>query len=191
MSPRSLTLTTLGARELVLTRTFAAPRPLVFDAFTVPELLVRWYGARGWRLVECDVDLRVGGAWRYVSRGPDDEEMTQYGTYREVDPPRRLVYTERFVDQSFAGESLVTTRLEDRDGRTTTLRTTVRLPSAEARDLVLSRPMERGLGEGFERLDAVLATETAGRGDPGRRPGELEDGEDAPDAGSGTRGSRT
>ncbi len=156
MNRRSLTLTTLGDRELVLTRAFDAPRPLLFDALTVPELLTRWYGAQGWRLTHCEVDLRVGGRWRYVSRGPDGEEMTQYGVYREVDAPQRLVYSERFVDQSFAGSSRITTVLEERT-RGTTLRITVRLPSSQARELVLSRPMERGLGEGFDRLDAVLA----------------------------------
>lgn len=160
MSGSGLTVTTLGDRELVLTRTFAAPRPLLFDALTRPELLQRWYGAQGWNLIECEVDLRVGGAWRYVSRGPGREVMTQYGVYREVEAPRRLVYTERFVDQSFAGESLITAVLEDR-GERTTLRSTVRFPSPQARALVLSRPMERGLGESYHRLDRVLAVERA------------------------------
>lgn len=152
----SLTVTVLGSREIVLTRSFDAPRPLVFDALTRPELLKRWFGARGWNLVECEVDLRVGGVWRYVSVGPDGERMGQGGTYLEVVAPERLVYTEIYVDQSFPGESLITARLSERGGRTT-LRSTVRFPSTSVRDLVLSRPMERGLGESYERLDAVLA----------------------------------
>jgi uncharacterized protein YndB with AHSA1/START domain len=180
VSRRPLTVTTLGTRELVLTRTFAAPQPLVFDALTVPELLVRWYGAHGWRLVGCEVDLRVGGSWRYVSRGPGGEEMTQYGVYREIDAPHRLVYSERFVDQSFAGRSLITTVLEDR-GERTTLRTTVRLPSPEARDLVIRRPMERGVGEGFDRLDQVLAARHTRRDDELRGDGPSHGSEVAMD----------
>ena len=69
----TLTVTTPTDREIVLTRVFDAPRHLVFDALTKPELLKRWYGARGWNLVVCEVDLRVGGAWRFVSRGPDGD----------------------------------------------------------------------------------------------------------------------
>ena len=68
-----------GDREIVLSRLFDAPASLVFAAFTRPELLVRWYGARGWRLVECEVDLRVGGRWRFVSQGPGGERMGQSG----------------------------------------------------------------------------------------------------------------
>ncbi len=159
MTSDTLTVTVLGSRELVLTRAFHAPRHLVFDALTRPELLKRWFGARGWHLEECEVDLRVGGAWRYVSVGPGGETMGQGGTYLEVVVPERLVYTEVYVDQSFPGESLVTVELDERRGRTT-LRSTVRFPSTAARDLVLSRPMERGLGESYERLDVVLAART-------------------------------
>lgn len=158
MSARTLTVSLLGARELVLTRVFDAPRTLVFEALTRPELLRRWFGARGWNLVECEVDLRVGGTWRYVSVGPDGERMGQGGVYREVLPPERLVYTERYDDQSFPGESLITAELEE-DGPRTTLRSTVRFPSEEVRDLVISRPMERGLSESYERLDEVLSEE--------------------------------
>ena len=156
MRQRTLAVATVGACDLVLTRDFAAPPALVFDALTVPELLVRWYGAQGWQLVRCEVDLRVGGTWRFLSRGPAGEEMAQYGVYRDIDAPRRLVYTERYGDASFRGRTLVTTNLDDHGDRTT-LRTTVRLPSPEARALVLSRPMERGLGEAFARLDGVVA----------------------------------
>jgi len=94
--------------EIVMTRDFAAPRRLVFDALTKPELLRRWFGARGWNLVACEVDLRVGGAWRFISRGPGGAEMAHGGVYREVTAPERLVYTESYDDQWFPGESLVT-----------------------------------------------------------------------------------
>lgn len=98
MGTGALTVTTPTAREIVLTRAFDAPRHLVFDAWTKPELLTRWFGARGWNLVVCEVDLRIGGAWRFVSRGPEGERMAQGGTYRVILRPDRLVYTELFDD---------------------------------------------------------------------------------------------
>jgi uncharacterized protein YndB with AHSA1/START domain len=153
--PHNLTVTTPTDTEIMLERAFDAPRHLVFDALTKPEMLVRWFGARGWRLVVCEVDLRVGGAWRFVSHGPDGGVLGHSGVYREVVPPSRLRYTEVFDDQSYAGESLITQVLVERDGRTT-LTSTVRLPSREARDIVLAYPMARGVGQAYERLDAVL-----------------------------------
>jgi uncharacterized protein YndB with AHSA1/START domain len=155
---RTLQVTTPTDTEIVLTRTFDAPRHVVFAALTRPELLKRWYGARGWNLVECEVDLRAGGAWRFVSRGPDGAVMGQGGVYREVVPPERLVYTERFDNQSYPGESVITTRFLEQDGRTT-LSSTVSYPSPEARDIVLRYPMVRGATEGFDRLAALLAAE--------------------------------
>src|SRR5580704_17901697 len=92
-------------REIVMMRIFDAPRRLVFDALTKPELLKRWFGPRGWSLVVCEVDLRVGGAWRFVMRGPDGREMGMRGVYREIVPPERTVHTEKFDD--FPGESIV------------------------------------------------------------------------------------
>lgn len=151
-----LRVTTPNDRDIVLEREFAAPRHLVFDALTNADLLPRWYGARGWNLVACEVDLRVGGRWRFVSRGPDGSYMGQGGVYREIGPPELLAYTEAFDDQSYPGESLITHRLAERAGRTT-LTSTVRCPSRRARDIVLSYPMDRGVAESFERLAAVLA----------------------------------
>jgi uncharacterized protein YndB with AHSA1/START domain len=155
-APAGLRVTTRSDTDLVLTRTFDAPRELVYEALTTPELLVRWYGARGWELVGCRIDLRVGGAWRFESRGPDGARMAQSGVYRSIDPPRGLAYTEVFDDQSYPGESLITTVLTESAGRTT-MTSTVRLPSRAARDIVLKYPMERGAGEGFDRLAAMLA----------------------------------
>jgi uncharacterized protein YndB with AHSA1/START domain len=150
-----LTVTTPTDREIVLSRAFDAHRDLVFAALTEPDLLRRWYGARGWNLVRCEVDLRVGGAWRFVSRGPGDAEMGQSGVYRVVRPPERLHYTEMFDGQSYPGESLVTHELVEHAGRTT-LTTTVRYATREGRDTVLRYPMARGVGESFDRLAAVL-----------------------------------
>ena len=86
----TLQVTTPSDKEIVLTRVFDAPRHLVFDALTKPELLKRWFGPRGWSLVVCDVDLRVGGAWRFVLRGPDGTEMGMSGIYREIARPERI-----------------------------------------------------------------------------------------------------
>lgn len=152
----TLHVTTPTERTIVMSRRFAAPRPLVFDAWTRPELLRRWYGAKGWTLVECEVDLRVDGAWRFVSEGPEGARMGQRGVYREVDPPRRLVFTELFDDQSYPGVALVTHDFVVAEPDGTTITSTILYPSPEARDIVLRYPMRRGVAEAYERLDEVL-----------------------------------
>jgi uncharacterized protein YndB with AHSA1/START domain len=151
----TLRVTTPSDREIVLSRAFDAPCRLVFDALTRPDLLVRWFGARGWNLVVCEVDLRVGGAWRFVSRGPDGAEMGHGGVYRVVSPPDRLTYTEMFDDQSYPGETLITHVLVERAGATT-LTSTLRYATREGRDTVLRYPMRRGVAEGFDRLAEIL-----------------------------------
>lgn len=153
---RGLRVTTPGDRTIVLTRTFEAHPRLVFAAFTVPELLTRWYGARGWQLITCTVDLRVGGHWRFVSRGPDGDEMAQSGSYLEVQEPRRLAHTEVFDDQSYPGEARVAHDLTEAAPGRTTLTSTVHYPSPEARNVVLRYPMTRGVGQAYGRLDDLL-----------------------------------
>ncbi|GAB3429262.1 SRPBCC family protein [Flindersiella endophytica] len=150
-----LRVTARGDTDLVLTRTFAAPAPLVFAALTEPDLLTRWHGARGWQLTVCEVDLRPGGAWRFVSAGPDGAEMEMYGEYREVTSPVRIVQTEIHGGWP-EGEALVTTILDEADG-TTAMTVTARYSSSEIRDLVVRTPMERGAGEAYDRLAAALA----------------------------------
>jgi uncharacterized protein YndB with AHSA1/START domain len=139
----------------VLSRRFNAGRRLVFDAWTTPELLMRWYGAKGWNLVVCEIDLRVGGTYRFVSRGPGGEEMGQTGVYQEITAPERLVYTEIFDEQSYPGETLVSHAFMESAGRTT-VTSVLRYASQQARDKVLSYPMERGVAEGYDRLTTVL-----------------------------------
>lgn len=165
MTPGPVEVTTPTDREIVLARYFAAPPDLVFAALTTPDLLHRWYGARGWRLVSCQIDLRVGGSWRYDSQGPAGERMGQSGVYRVVDAPRLLVSTEVFDDQSYEGESIVSHHLVERDGGTK-LTTTVRYASQAARDTVLRYPMARGVGESYERLDVVLAETVMSQQEP-------------------------
>jgi uncharacterized protein YndB with AHSA1/START domain len=156
----SLHLTARGEREIVMTREFDAPRSLVFDALTRPELLKRWFGVfDGWSLEVCEVDLKVGGSFRYLWRGPDGSAMGMRGVYREIVAPERIVSTESFDEPWYPGEALGTAVLVEHRGRTT-LTTTVLYASREARDGVLKSPMESGVARGYDSLDALLATLT-------------------------------
>jgi len=140
-------------REIVLTRVFEGPRRLVFEAMTTPKLLKRWFGPRGWTLTVCEVDLRVGGAWRFVLRGPNGREMSMHGEYREITRPEGSVHTE--VIDSFPVESVVRTVLEEESGRTT-LTGTVSYPTKEIRDMVVKSGMEHGAAETYDRLAELL-----------------------------------
>jgi len=154
----TLQVTTPSEREIAMTRTFDAPRSLVFDAWTKPELLKRWLGVRnGWSLAVCEVDLRVGGAYRFVWRGPDGAEMAMGGVYREIVAPERLVSTEKFDDPWYAGEALDTIVLVEEDGKTTAT-TTVLYESQEIRDAVLESGMARGVAESYDVLAELLAS---------------------------------
>ena len=154
----SLKVTTPSDREIAMTRVFDAPRHLVFEAYTRPELLKRWLGVHaGWSLAVCEIDLRVGGAYRYVWRGPNGEEMGMGGVYREVAPPERIVATERFDQSWYPGEAVGTIVMIEQGSRTT-LTLTVRYESREARDAVLRSPMEEGVAAGYDKLAEVLAT---------------------------------
>ncbi len=151
----TLKVTTPTEREIVMTRVFDAPRRLVFDAFTKPELLRRWFGPRGWSLVVCEVNLKVGGAWRFVMHGPDGTDWGMRGMYREIVPPERLVSTEIFDD--FPRESVVTTVLVE-DRRRTTMTGTIMYSSQEIRDAVIKSGMEHGAAESYDRLAEYLAS---------------------------------
>lgn len=111
----TLKVTTPSDREIALTRVFDAPRELVYEAFRNPEMLKRWLGPRGWSLVVCEVDFRVGGGFRFVLRGPDGTQMGMRGTYMELAPPERSVHMESFDD--YPGESQVTAVFTETDGR--------------------------------------------------------------------------
>ena len=149
----TLKVTTPSPREVVLTRVFDAPRDLVFEALTRPELLKRWFGPHGWNLVVCEVDLRVGGAWRYVLEGPDGRSMGMGGEYREIVPGERTVHTEAMDD--YPGDSVVTVVLTEHDGRTT-MTGTVLYDSQETRDAVVASGMEHGAAETYDRLADLL-----------------------------------
>jgi uncharacterized protein YndB with AHSA1/START domain len=152
----SLEVTTPTERELVMTRAFDAPRELVFDALTRPQLLERWYGPRGWSLAVCEIDLRVGGAWRFVSRRPDGREIGQRGIYREIVRPERIVHTEGWEDWN-PGECVVTAVLTDKNGRTTLTSTTL-FPSQKVRDMLIESGMASGAAETYDKLAELLAS---------------------------------
>src|SRR5678815_4160311 len=107
-------VTTPSDCEIVLTRVFDAPRQLVFEAFSKPELLKRWFGPRGWSLVVCEVDFRVGGGFRFVLRGPDGRPMGVRGVYRAFVRPARSIHTESFG--GYPGASRVTSVLVEQGG---------------------------------------------------------------------------
>jgi uncharacterized protein YndB with AHSA1/START domain len=147
--------TTPSDREIVLTRLFDAPRSLVFDAMTKPEHVRRWWGCLDERytVTECDIDLRVGGAWRFVGRGPQGPYAFR-GVYREVARPDRLVFTE--IYEAFPDvESVVTSVFTEEDGKTRLVATCV-YPSLEVRDTVLKTGMLRGAGISYDRLEDLV-----------------------------------
>jgi uncharacterized protein YndB with AHSA1/START domain len=154
----TLKVTTPTDREIVLTRVFDAPRGMVFDAFTKPDLLKRWFGPRGWSLVVCEVDLKVGGTFRFVMRGPDGRDMGMRGVYREIVAPERSVHTESFDD--YPGESQVTAVFVEQGGKTTLI-ATVLYSSKEVRDAVIQSGMEHGAAESYDKLAELLASAEA------------------------------
>lgn len=155
-------LTTPSDREIVMTRVFDAPRQRVFDAWTKPELLRRWFGSDGWSVSVAEIDLRPGGSYRYVMHHTDGRQIVLRGEYRDVVPPERLVTTEVFEGFSEVGwrpeDATVTTAvLTERDGKTTWTATAV-YPSKEVRDTALRSPEAwHGLDEGLDRLAELLA----------------------------------
>ena len=152
-----LQVTTPSEREIAMTRVFDAPRRLVYDAHTKPELVKRWLGVfGGWSLAVCEIDLRVGGSYRYVWRRDSGTEMGMGGVYREIVPGERIVATELFDDPWYEGEAVGTTTFVEEGGKTT-LTTTVLYASREVRDAVLKTPMETGVAASYDKLEELLA----------------------------------
>ena len=152
----TFTVTTPSDQEIRMTRLFDAPRHLVFEAMTRPEHVKRWWGCLGdgYSVPVCEIDLRIGGRWRFVNRHPKGEAAF-HGEYREVTPPGRVVFTEIFEDFPDV-ESVVTAELSDEGGKTR-LTATVRYPSIEVRDMVMSTGMSRGAGISYDRLEDLVA----------------------------------
>ncbi|HSY91847.1 MAG TPA: SRPBCC family protein [Candidatus Binatus sp.] len=153
----TFTIRAQGDREIVVTRVFEAPRGLVFDAYTKPELVRRWLlGPDGWSMPVCEIDLRAGGKYRYVWRQDSDgKEMGMGGVYREVVRPERFVATEKFDEAWYQGEAVDTIVLTEQAGKTT-LTQTILYDSRETRDAVLKSPMQRGMAMSYDRLEGFL-----------------------------------
>jgi uncharacterized protein YndB with AHSA1/START domain len=152
-----------GDREIVIERTFDAPPHIVFEAWTRPEHVRRWWTPLSCtEFVLCEADVRPGGEYRYVTRY-GDQEAAFSGTYDEVEPPTRLVYSQVFEPMADAGAAVVTVTFEARGDRTHVVSHEL-YPSAEARTAALASGMETGLRETYEQLEALVAQLTAGDG---------------------------
>lgn len=155
------TLERKSGNEIVITRTFGVPARILFEAWTNPDLVRRWWApkSRGVTVVECTADVRPGGAYRYVL-GRGGERMAFFGTYRAVEPATRLVYTQSFepvIGHPLPGEAVVTLAFTERAGETTLVAHEV-YPSKEVLDGVLASGMEEGMRETYELLDALVAS---------------------------------
>jgi uncharacterized protein YndB with AHSA1/START domain len=144
-----------GTQEIVITRSFDAPRELVFKAFTDPDAIRQWWGQRANETIVDKLEARPGGIWRFVQRDGEGNEYGFHGVYHEVVSPERSVYTFEF--EGMPGHvGLVTVTLEEQDGKTHMTETSL-FPSVEDRDGTLQSGMESGAAESFDRLDELLA----------------------------------
>jgi uncharacterized protein YndB with AHSA1/START domain len=152
----SLRITTPSDREIAMTRVFNAPRKLVFEAYTRPELLKSWLGVfGGWALDVCEIDLRVGGAYRYEWKKDGGKSMGVSGVFLEVIPDERLVTNEAFDDPWYKGEGHSTITFVETGGKTT-MTMTLRYDSKDVRDAVLASPMEHGVAASYDKLEELL-----------------------------------
>ena len=159
-----LSVTTPGETQIEMSRDFHAPRALVFRALTEPVLVQQWLlGPDGWTMPVCEIDLRVGGRYRYVWSHPDGRELAEGGEFREIDRPERMVFTERFDAPYDMGEAVNTTTLIEHDQRTT-MRVVLECGSTESRDAAIASGMADGAGQSYDRLDQVLGSLAEGGG---------------------------
>jgi uncharacterized protein YndB with AHSA1/START domain len=160
MTSHSATVETPADTQILITREFDAPKELVYKAYTTPELVERWWTAGRGDMTVCEIDLRVGGRWRYVMEAEGFGEVAFHGEYREIIPNERLVSTEVFEGAPDAA-ALDTLTLTEKDGRTR-LTVLVEHKSKENRDAHLQSGMEDGLQDAYDRLEKV-AVELAER----------------------------
>jgi len=146
-------------RELVVTRTFNGPARIIFDAWTNPELLKRWWAPKslGVTLFSCDADVREGGRYRFVFGRDPKQAMAFSGTYREVTLFSRLVWTQLFEQMTSAGEAIVTATLEETDGKTRMVVHQL-YASKESLDGAIASGMEKGMRETYEQLETLVAS---------------------------------
>jgi uncharacterized protein YndB with AHSA1/START domain len=139
--------------QVVITRTFAAPAALVYEAMTKPEHIRQWWGAGHGEVTTCEVDLRVGGRWHFAQTTPGGDEVSFSGEYRELDPPGRMVHTEIF-DNIQSPESVIESTFTEVDGHTT-LTAVITYDSPETVEMVLASGMETGLNDSYDALEKV------------------------------------
>jgi uncharacterized protein YndB with AHSA1/START domain len=153
----SAVVTLPSDREIKITRVFDAPAELVFDVWTTPEHVRNWWGWEKDPMTLCEIDLRVGGKWRYVSVNDEYGEIDFYGEYKEIERPDRLVATEIFAPYpNSAGLNILTL---DEEAGVTTMTILSRYGTGEARDAVIASGMESGLQHSLDRVDNVLVAE--------------------------------
>lgn len=163
--PKPAEVTLPSDREVRVTRTFDAPRQLVWDAHTKPELVRSWQGYDGWEMPVCDMDVRVGGKYAWRWRNLDGKQFGFFGTFTEVDSPSRIVHEQYYDagDMDFAMPAgdpcVVSLELSEQDG-VTTLVCNLAFASKEARDDAISTGMTDGMEHSYTRLDAVVASAT-------------------------------
>ena len=142
--------------QILITRVFEAPRQLVYKAYTTPELIKRWWGGDRGEVTIAEVDLRVGGRWRYVLKANSEFEVGFHGEYREIIPNERIVSTEIFEGAPDA-EAVVEHTFTETNGRTT-LTMLMQLPSRAVRDTIIDSGMEGGLQEAMDHLEQVAVS---------------------------------
>jgi uncharacterized protein YndB with AHSA1/START domain len=155
-SSGSATVTLPADDQLLITREFDAPKHLVYKAYTTPELVRRWWSGERGEMTTCEIDLRVGGTWRYVMIAHGDFEVAFHGEYREIVPNERIVMTEVYEGMPDA-EALDHITFSEEDGRTT-LTMLVQHRNQEERDAHLNSGMEAGMQEAMDRLEQVAAS---------------------------------
>ena len=156
MSSGTATVTLPEAEQILITREFDAPRHLVYEALTTPELVRRWWHAKRGEVTVCEIDLRVGGQWRYVMVTPEGFEVAFHGEYREIVPDERIVSTEIYEGMPDA-EALNTVTLTEADGRTT-MTVLVEHMSQEPRDAHIESGMEAGMQDAYDLLEEVAVS---------------------------------
>ena len=151
-----LTITLPSDREIAITRSFKAPADLIFDCWTIPALIRRWLGPADWVFTTCEFDARVGGKWRFVTKGPDGFEMGSSGEVLEITRPDWIKTNEIYDMDWTGGQTIVTNRISEESGITTSV-VTILYASKEARDGARATPMAEGMEMGFKRLEELLA----------------------------------
>ena len=159
---RSATVTLPSDNQILITREFAAPKELVYRATTEPDLVKRWWGAKRGEVTLAEIDLRVGGRWRYVAVTPDGYEVAFHGEFLEIEPNERTVSTEVFegMPQPEDGPEVGTVNtatFTERDGRTT-LTVLIDAPSPEIRDAIIQSGMEDGMQDAYDLLEEVAVS---------------------------------